>query len=271
MHSIDRLMQILELAHECGVHCAPALLGDPAVGDGCAVVPLQSWYHSHFLTPRGATPRAPGAGERETAMMDGAVVWPAFLNDSTRSGFDERRCRFFADLNRQTLHDVAPLSEAAAAEQRFFGREPPPPLLRGWPVVSFSHFLPRPELHRGFRWLEHFEGSHHLGDQVAQLHAGAASSVHVYGHTHFSMDDTYDGIRYVQHPLGNPHERANGWQISSTMRHPSHASLKPVWQSSRPRVADSSPVDGPLSQRGLVDGLINCVSGPAQNRVGIFH
>jgi hypothetical protein len=40
-----------------------------------------------------------------------------------------------------------------------------------------------------------------------------AGCTHVFGHTHFSMDKTIDGVRYVQQPLGNPGERGNGWQI----------------------------------------------------------
>ena len=105
----------------------------------------------------------------------------------------------------------------------------------GWHVVSFSHFLPRPELHRGYRVLEHFEGSHVLGEQVATLHRGAASSTHVFGHTHWSMDRTLDGIRYVQHPLGNPHERKNGYQIFVGEPMETTA-LGLVWSRAKPKV-----------------------------------
>jgi hypothetical protein len=148
-------------------------------------------------------------------------------------------CARHAPPGAGTLADVAPPSDAAAAQQRFFGREPPAPLLRGWPVVSFSHFLPHPELHRGYRWLQHFEGSSILGEQLAALHAGTASATHVFGHTHFSIDITIENVRYVQHPLGNPHERTNGWQIhTSAQPHGTHA-LATVWsrtsESWRPR------------------------------------
>ena len=52
-------------------------------------------------------------------------------------------------------------------------------------------------------------GSAFLGRRVEELQP----SLHVFGHTHFSIDKKLDGVRYVQHPLGNQHERTNGWQI----------------------------------------------------------
>ena len=147
--------------------------------------------------------------------MDKAVSWPSCLDRDAcaADGRSEFISAFFASMNRETLADVAPVSAASSALRTFFGQPVPPPLLRGWPVISFSHFLPHPALHRGYAWLQHFEGSHPLGDQVAALHADGASGVHVFGHTHFSMDRTVNGIRYIQQPLGNPHERQNGWQI----------------------------------------------------------
>ena len=57
-------------------------------------------------------------------------------------------------------------------------------------------------------------GSTLLGEQVHSIRdAGVKSLTHVFGHTHFSIDKKLDGVRYVQHPLGNQHERTNGWQI----------------------------------------------------------
>lgn len=126
-----------------------------------------------------------------------ATVWPAFLETDQR----EARCaEFFAKINRRILADVAASPE----------------LLSGKSVVTFSHFLPERELHRGYRMLQHFEGSHALGRQLQTLYAAAgahSSCTHVFGHTHFSIDVHLRGVRYVQQPIGNPHERRNGWQI----------------------------------------------------------
>ena len=169
-------------------------------------------------------------------MMDAAVAWPTFLRDPARG---PARCsEFFARLNEFTLRDAsssalpspgggdggAANSAAAAAAAAGGGGG----LLRGWPVISFSHFLPRPELHRGYAWLTHFEGSHALGRQLDELYAAANGKwggilgrcTHIFGHTHFSIDKTIDGVRYVQHPLANPHERQNGWQVHTSASHP---------------------------------------------------
>ena len=139
----------------------------------------------------------------------------------------------------QSLTTVATVQSSAALAHNFTSSTEKPSLpksglshrgLEGWPIVTFSHFLPRPELHRGYRTLEHIEGSLQLGEQLAALHTAAgkvakrpgaaAPHVHVFGHTHFSLDEVLGGVRYVQHPLGNPQERRNGWQISTSDRNP---------------------------------------------------
>ena len=72
----------------------------------------------------------------------------------------------------------------------------------------------------------------------------AGRHTHVFGHTHFSIDVVIDGVRFVQHPLGNPPERANGWQISTSHGNP----FALVWASKQasgrtvtiaPRVVDA--------------------------------
>ena len=202
---------------------------------GVAIVPMQSWYQPSFADGRGYG-SADAEGMGMSRMMDAAVAWPTFLRDPARG---PARCsEFFARLNEFTLRDAsssalpspgggdggAANSAAAAAAAGVGGGG----LLRGWPVISFSHFLPRPELHRGYAWLTHFEGSHALGRQLDELYAAANGKwggilgrcTHIFGHTHFSIDKTIDGVRYVQHPLGNPHERQNGWQVHTSASHP---------------------------------------------------
>ena len=70
-------------------------------------------------------------------------------------------------------------------------------------LLTFSHFLPSPRLHRGPLLLGDIEGSVPLGEAVAQLQPGT----HVFGHTHWQVETTIRGTRYVEHPLANPKER----------------------------------------------------------------
>ena len=76
------------------------------------------------------------------------------------------------------------------------------------PLVTFSHFVPRPELVPEKRYLfvpalAKAVGSTFLERRVASL----KPDVHVFGHTHFGWDATLDGTRYVQACLAYPRER----------------------------------------------------------------
>ena len=87
--------------------------------------------------------------------MDGGCKWPPSLGASSTVA---QLARFFARCNEDALHQ-------ALEEDGSTGR------VAGRAVVSFSHFLPRPELHRthpsklGDR-LGDVEGSLLLGEQV---------------------------------------------------------------------------------------------------------
>ena len=75
------------------------------------------------------------------------------------------------------------------------------------PLVTFSHFVPRPELVPEKRYLfvpalAKAVGSTFLERRVASL----KPDVHVFGHTHFGWDATIDGVRYIQAPVSYPHE-----------------------------------------------------------------
>ena len=91
------------------------------------------------------------------------------------------------------------------------------------PVISFSHFLPRPEL---MFWTEasllprdlksvdpqprfnfsRVAGCRELDEQIRFL----GSHIHVYGHQHRNRDRCIDGVRYISHCLGYPREREQG-------------------------------------------------------------
>lgn len=133
----------------------------PARVGGAWVVPLFSWYHASFDV------RGEGVHEELEAWSDLYFCrWPEGV---------ERIDRFFLRMNE--------------------------PHVRAYdaPVVTFSHFVPRPELVPAVQWLRFkglplVAGSAAIDDQVRR--AGAA--VHVYGHTHIREDRVIDGVRYVQ-------------------------------------------------------------------------
>ena len=258
--SIEKMLALYVMATRIGAHVAPAFVGDAKSGNGIAIIGLQSWYHPRFLSPRnsghgGSTSH----GTQMTAMMDAAVVWPECLQSNDPGGM--QKAKFFASLNRCLLSDVLPADElpaVLAASPEDSAPRPDPFLnstrcnLAGWPLITYSHFLPRPELHRGYDMLQDMEGSFFLGDQLDALSAANAPEskesskhserpghTHIFGHTHFSIDRSIAGIRYVQHPLGNPHERTNGWQIKTSASNP----FARVW--SRPHPSSSSQARPP--------------------------
>jgi hypothetical protein len=76
-------------------------------------------------------------------------------------------------------------------------------------VISFSHFLPRPELvpRRGAAPtldLSPVLGSVQLDRQVQQL----GSTLHVYGHSHVNRRLAIGAVTYVNNAFGYPHECA---------------------------------------------------------------
>lgn len=137
---------------------------EPARAGGAWVVPLFSWYHPSFDV------HAEGDESTLEAWSDRYFCrWP----EGT-----ERVDLLFAAMNR--------------------------PHLRSYdaPVVSFSHFVPRPELVPPVRWLR-FKGLPLVAGSTeieAQLRE-AGSAVHVFGHTHIPEDRVIGGVRYVQNFL----------------------------------------------------------------------
>lgn len=136
----------------------------PARVGGAWVVPLFSWYDAAFDV----------SGEGDEASLE---AWSDryFCRWPNGAG---RIDRLFAAMNE--------------------------PDLRAYdaPVVTFSHFVPRPDLLPPVRWLR-FKGLPLVaGSQVieAQLRR-AGSEVHVFGHTHIPVDQVVDDVRYIQNHL----------------------------------------------------------------------
>lgn len=136
----------------------------PARAGEAWVVPLFSWYHEEFDV----------RGEGVEAELE---AWS-----------DRYFCRWPPALGRPDL--------------AFLARNEPRVHPYDAPVVTFSHFLPRPELlppvrHLRFRGLPLVTGSPGLERQLR----AAGSVAHVFGHTHIPWDLELEGVRYLHHPF----------------------------------------------------------------------
>ena len=147
------------------------------------IVPLFSWYHPSFdLESVGDDDELEGWGDFRFCR------WPRWIEEVSS---------YFIQLNEPNI-------------RRYDG-----------PVISFSHFLPRPELlpprrNLRFKSLPKVAGSTSVENQIRRL----GSSIHVFGHSHINYDCVLDGVRYVQNALAYPHEH----------RH-SRAPVKLIWDS----------------------------------------
>ncbi|MCA1557787.1 MAG: metallophosphoesterase [Acidobacteria bacterium] len=161
----------------------------PAKMDAIWIVPLFSWYDPQFDSSND---------ERDSDELEGWAdyyfcKWPEWIGDL---------CHHFLDMNER---NIRPLNGT---------------------VISFSHFLPRPDLlpsreHLKFKNLPKVSGCVSLDEQIRRL----KSIIHVFGHSHINLDRIIDGIRYVHNPLLYPRERAaNSFPLKMIWEARSHTS-----------------------------------------------
>ena len=193
--SMAKFWQILELCAALGVRTSPAQVGTGGHNQGVWIVPLFSWY----LQPE----------EGEGSLF---VEKPG----------EDLTLEMWADNYFTRWSPLAPGRTVAET----FLRLNEPYLARQYdtPAISFSHFVPRLELI--FRTQEEREpagrvlrdahprfnfsrvaGCMGLEAQIRRL----GSRVHVYGHQHRNRHRSIDGVLYISHCLGYPHERVNGY------------------------------------------------------------
>ena len=172
--SLEKLQKILALCAELGVRTKPE-----EIGGGVLIVPLLSWYERGFDTDPDVVDE--GLTPVEKTMSDFHLCrWPRGL-----SATDGTLAAHFDGLN-----------------------DPLPDLSGSRTVISFSHFVPRPELLPEKRYLYYpplagAVGSRALGERVRRIRP----SVHVFGHTHYGWDAELDGVRYLQPAVAYPRER----------------------------------------------------------------
>jgi hypothetical protein len=188
-NSLQKFHRIMELCRALGVKTQPAKVDNGHGGPW--IVPLSAWYDKPEETQDSLFLPKDGPGEE---MLDAwadeqFVRWPV---GSTPSAY-------FLESN------VPYLSRVYDA-----------------PVISFSHFLPRADLmfppqasgvrqptvwpvRTGFNF-SRVAGTWALDRQIRKL----GSCIHAYGHQHRNRWVTIDGVHYVSHCLGYPHERQSG-------------------------------------------------------------
>lgn len=184
LDSMEKLRHIMLSCKELGVETKPSRVGPP--GATVWVCPLLSFHHQSFDTEPDLRGRAIPPPER--VMCD---YWACSYKPPL-SMFDDS-----VALAMDALNDTAALASRDPAKE---------------PLVTFSHFLPRPELLLEKRFLlapqlAKAAGSRFLGDRVQRL----GPDVHIFGHTHFGWDAVHDGIRYIQAALAYPGERRARW------------------------------------------------------------
>lgn len=140
----------------------------PWITSDLAIVPLHAWYDDSFGSP--------GTLLKERWSDYRACRWPPGMDTAAI-------CRRMLAMN-----DV----RRPAARQ----------------VVTFSHFVPRPDLLlRSERWafLDPVMGSIELDLQIRAI----GSSMHVFGHSHRQVTLERDGVLYLNRALGYPTERGS--------------------------------------------------------------
>ena len=145
----------------------------PGRAENYWIVPLFSWYEEEFdLEKASAEASLDGWGDFHFC------AWPQHVLPVAR---------FFARLNEEHIQS------------------------RREKVISFSHFLPRPDLlpaveHLRFKGLPRVAGCTAIDSQIRALN----SVLHVFGHSHIRCDRYIEQVRYVQHGLGYPRDRSDG-------------------------------------------------------------
>jgi len=189
INSFEKLQELLKLCESLDIRTAPFKV--TGSNKSVWVVPLYSWY--------------------VTAEQGNQSLYvPREGRDLTMAVWSDKKLIHWPDEKGLISDHLFELNEPFLKQQY------------DAPVISFSHFLPRPDLifptpeeikkynlKRPPKLLINFSrvaGSHQLEEQIRQL----GSSIHVYGHQHRNRDRFLDNINYVSYGLGYPQERERG-------------------------------------------------------------
>mmetsp|Transcript_8368 Transcript_8368/g.11291 ORF Transcript_8368/g.11291 Transcript_8368/m.11291 type:complete len:533 (+) Transcript_8368:122-1720(+) len=215
LNSVNKMIALIDLCTSIGVRVAPTRLCQTgAYGmnerteepSQVEIFPLFSWYKTIFFGNKG-----PMSSQEKT--FDQACIWPEGVGCQSQpnNSLLESIADFMLQLNEPAivsrrgrtkstpscLEEFLPFPDYPGGT--FDDALPPPP------VISFSHFIPWPELYHGNPFLKKVMGCEELGVQVEKLQ----SSVHVFGHSHLNLDKMRNGTRYLQAALGYPNDRSD--------------------------------------------------------------
>ena len=191
--SIGKLWRLIDLCTECGVCCSPRRLSETLV-----TTPIYGWYDDDFCEDAWRRGSYSALEER----FDAACKWPVWIrrdpDASARDSHSDAIETFMMDVNRIARDRFRATDEATSAETTTNTT-----VTKSDVVITYSHFLPLPQLYRGNPALTHVMGSKRLDADVRAWSA----SIHVFGHSHLNVDRVIHGVRYIQCALGYPHER----------------------------------------------------------------
>ncbi|MFH1567359.1 MAG: metallophosphoesterase [Gemmatimonadota bacterium] len=199
--SVDRFHRILELCAALEVHTRPLEIG------GIRLVPLFSWYEAALDGHAEEPPPARWADRRRCRWptgMDSPAAWFASLNEPHLQAVDGPAAGRCAPDPGEVPAASKPFDTCRGTAA---GRCAPGQGQASL-TLTCSHFLPRRDLLPPVEFLRYPELPRVAGSPriEAQLRA-AGSRLHVFGHSHIRVDETLDGVRYVQQGLGYPRER----------------------------------------------------------------
>mmetsp|Transcript_36783 Transcript_36783/g.66132 ORF Transcript_36783/g.66132 Transcript_36783/m.66132 type:complete len:537 (+) Transcript_36783:53-1663(+) len=202
-----KFRQILEVCVKLGVRIRPVRFRskDGHVPD-VFLIPILSWYSSDW----DREPEMPWFPKKRE-LMEWAdfrlIKWPQAMKDEV----EKRSGNFSFDLEGGTSHAISEIFaamsesslEACLAARNACSTDGPAPV-----VISYSHYVPRQELFPPKRFLlnphlHKVSGSIPLEEQIRRIRP----DLHIFGHTHLTVDSVIDNTRYVQWALGNPNEQ----------------------------------------------------------------
>jgi len=207
--SLDKCKDINTLCDKLSVSYYPVYYPDCNL----LIAPIWSWYHASWDTTRRksyvayATANASSVVPFEDKWVDFHLCkWPTNIDThdeiTSLKSSTNKLATYFASFNELWLERFINGEEDLVPETITL----PDSNKENMEIISFSHFVPLQELIPTYLFhdeLRKVSGSNPLKNQIHRL----KPNTHVFGHTHLPVDETINGIRYLQWPLGTGEER----------------------------------------------------------------